>query len=105
MLPRDAPADSDVDLLGSAAFQHHSASVLRSLMHASPEALPLLHHFQRLKQVSPHACVPSHPFSCCLLGVLVAVRTKQLAAAAAIAQRRPPAAPAARLPAFQPSPR
>ena len=71
MLPLGGPADSAVELLACQAFQRHSASVLRSLMHASPQALPLLHHFPRLKQVlAPAGRLPSHP-SCSFLLVAI----------------------------------
>lgn len=45
------PPGADCQLLAGEAFQARSAPLLRSLMHASPEALPLLHSFSRLKQV------------------------------------------------------
>ncbi|KAL4438468.1 hypothetical protein ABPG77_000116 [Micractinium sp. CCAP 211/92] len=53
------PAGADCQLLAAEGFQQHSASVLRSLMHVSPDAAPLLHSFSKLKQVAIYCSDPS----------------------------------------------
>ncbi|KAI3424453.1 hypothetical protein D9Q98_010005 [Chlorella vulgaris] len=55
------PPGADCQLLAGEAFQARSAPLLRSLMHASPEALPLLHSFSRLKQVALFCAENSQP--------------------------------------------
>lgn len=53
VLPKTLPLDgADLRLLCSEGFLGHSASALRTLMHAGPDVQPLLHRFKRLKQVS-----------------------------------------------------
>jgi hypothetical protein len=53
VLPKTVPlGGADLRLLGSEGFQAHSATALRTLMHAGPGVQPLLHHFKRLKQVA-----------------------------------------------------
>ena len=52
VLPKTLPLDgADLRLLSSEGFLGHSASALRTLMHAGPDVQPLLHRFKRLKQV------------------------------------------------------
>lgn len=52
MLPKTTPLNgADLRLLSDDRFQAHSATALRTLMHAGPGVQPLLHHFKRLKQV------------------------------------------------------
>lgn len=52
VLPKTTPLNgADLRLLSDDGFQAHSATALRTLMHAGPGVQPLLHHFKRLKQV------------------------------------------------------